>query len=67
MPTLNQIQNACNAAIAGEPPKNFKLSSDASQLATIVAEMWHFKLEVRELSQFNSAQKAAYARWSVST
>lgn len=66
MPSLDQIQDACNAALEGEPPQDGRLFKDASHLATIVAELWHFKLDGRDISEFTPPQKAAYDRWKSS-
>lgn len=65
MPSLPQIQAAFNAATTAEPPKDYRLARDASQLATVIAEMWHFKQDDRDLSDLSSSQVAAYERWKM--
>lgn len=66
MASLPEIQAAFNAAYTAEPPQNYMLSKDASQLATVIGEMWHFKKDDRELSEMTSSQVAAFERWKVS-
>ncbi|MCU6502270.1 hypothetical protein LPN04_31195 [Rugamonas sp. A1-17] len=65
MPSLPQIQAAFNAATTAEPPEEYILKPDASQLATVIAEMWHFKQDDRDLANLTSSQVAAYERWKV--
>jgi hypothetical protein len=65
MPSLPAIQAAFNAANIAEPPKDYKLSKDAKQLATVIGEMWHFKKDDRDLSEMTSSQIEAYERWKV--
>lgn len=47
-----------------EPPHDFSLSPDASQLATVFAEMLHGRESERPLEAFKPKQLDAFNRWA---
>lgn len=63
MPTMNEVQKALQRCLNAEPPVNYSLSADASQLATVYAEMAYFREDARPLDAFKPKQKAAFERW----
>ena len=64
MPTLNEITQALNNCMVGEPPVNYVLSKDASQLGTVFAEMLYFKQSERPFDTLSHKQVSAYQRWT---
>lgn len=63
MPTISQIQAALNRCMQMEPPQNHTLSPDASQIATVLAEMNYFKEGERSLDSLKETQKQSVLRW----
>ena len=63
MPTLNEITQALNNCMVVEPPVNYVLSKDASQLGTVYAEMAYFKQAERPLDALSPKQANAFGRW----
>lgn len=63
MPTLNEITQALNNCMVVEPPVNYVLSKDASQLGTVLAEMLYFKQSERPFDTLSHKQVIAYQRW----
>ena len=46
-----------------EPPINYALSPDTSQISTVYAEMTFFRESERSFENFTTAQRAAFERW----
>jgi hypothetical protein len=63
MPTFSEIQKAFERCVNAEPTVNYVLSADASQIATVFAEMMVFREDERDLAKFKPKQKAAFDRW----
>lgn len=57
MPTFNEVQKALEQCMKVEPPHDFSLSPDASQLATVFAEMLHGRESAGPSWLFCLAQK----------
>lgn len=64
MPTFNDVQRALEQCMKAEPPRDFSLSPDASQLATVFAEMLHGRESERPLEAFKPKQLDAFNRWA---
>ena len=64
MPALSEVQKALEQCMKAEPPRDFSLSPDASQLATVFAEMLHGRESERPLEAFKPKQLAAFNRWA---
>lgn len=64
MPTFNEVQKALEQCMKVEPPHDFRLSPDASQLATVFAEMLHGRESERPLEAFKPKQLDAFNRWA---
>ena len=63
MPSMENVQDALVRCLRQEPPKDYRLSSDASQLATVWAEMrWNGEAN-RPLEALSAKQATAFARW----
>jgi len=64
MPTMNEVQKALDRCMKAEPPVNYSLSPDSSQLATVFAEMLYDREPERPLDAFKPKQLAAFERWA---
>ena len=64
MPTMIEIQKALDRCMKAEPPVNYSLSPDSSQLATVFAEMLYSHEPDRALEAFKPKQLAAFERWA---
>jgi hypothetical protein len=64
MPSMSEVQKALERCMKAEPPKDFSLSPDSSQLATVFAEMLHGREADRPLDAFKPKQLAAFHRWA---
>lgn len=65
MVTFDQVSKALERCMKAEPPQNFALSKDASQLATVFAEMSYARQAERPLADFKPKQLDAFERWKV--
>lgn len=63
MVKFDEVQRALERCMAAEPPKDYALSADASQLADVFAEMLYARSAERPLSEFKPKQLAAFERW----
>lgn len=63
MPSYSQIQQALTACMKAEPPVDFALSKDSSQLAAVFAEMMFDGQAERPLEALTPKQRAAFERW----
>lgn len=67
MPTLSEVQKALERCLRAEPPIDYQLSPDASQLATVFADMLYGRQPgvepVRPLEVFSEKQLAAFSKW----
>lgn len=63
MVTFEQVSQALERCMKAEPPKDFALSKDASQLATVFAEMSYARQAERPLADLEPKQLAAFERW----
>lgn len=64
MPNFEAFQAALECCMATEPPKDFMLSSDASQLATVFADMVYHKKAERSMEELTEKQRKAFIKWS---
>lgn len=64
MPNFEAFQAALECCMATEPPKDFVLSSDASQLATVYADMVFHKQTERSIDVLTDKQRKAFVKWS---
>jgi hypothetical protein len=63
MPTFEEVVKALDRCMTIEPPVNYALSPDASQLGTVFAEMQYFQQSERPLEDFKPKQREAFERW----
>lgn len=63
MPTCAEIQKALTACMKAEPPRDYALSPDSSQLAAVFAEMTVGHEAERSLEALTPKQLAAFQRW----
>jgi hypothetical protein len=63
MPIFLEVQAALIACMSAQPPVNYELSPEASQLATVFSEMMVFKEAERDIALFSDKQKTAFERW----
>lgn len=64
MPTFDEIKVALTVCMKAEPPIDFVLSKDSSQLGTVFGEMMHFDQTERSLETLTPKQVSAYKRWA---
>ncbi|HEY8096953.1 MAG TPA: DUF3717 domain-containing protein [Methylobacter sp.] len=62
--TFKELQLVIDRCMKAQPTLNFALSPDASQLATVFAEMMVFKEDERPLEKFTARQLEAFERWN---
>jgi hypothetical protein len=63
MPTLDEVQAALQSCMTAQPPVDYDLSPDASQLATVFAEMRFAGERVRDMAALKPKQLDALGRW----
>lgn len=63
MPTTTQFEIALTACLETEPPKDYRLSEDASALTTVFAEMRYLNETFRDFDVLEPKQQAAFLRW----
>ena len=64
MPTLDEVQRALQRCLEAEPPVDFALSADASQLAAVFAEMRYARSHNVEAPAMKAKQVDAFDRWN---
>jgi hypothetical protein len=64
MPSMTDVQQALERCMRAEPPQDFSLSPDSSQLATVFAEMLYGRESERPLEALTAKQLAAFNRWA---
>lgn len=67
MPTVTQFEIALTACLEADPPKDCRLSEDASALTSVFAEMRYLKQAFRDFDALEPKQQDAYKRWTLSS
>jgi hypothetical protein len=67
MPSFAVIQAALEYCMSEQPPRDFVLSNDASQLATVFADMAYHRQTERPVENLTDKQRLAFLRWSDSS
>ncbi len=66
MPSFAQVKAALMRCMEARPsPDKISLDPDASQLATVFAEMEYSRKSELPIEEFKEKQRVAYERWSV--
>lgn len=63
MLSIQELLAALERCMKAEPPVNYVLSPDASQLGGAWAEMLFERLDVRPLADLSAKAQAAFRRW----
>ena len=64
MPTFNDIQKALVRCLSAEPPQNYCLSPDASQITEVFAEMIYRHATEWPQDSMTEKQWAAFQKWT---
>ncbi|WP_028444747.1 hypothetical protein [Chitinimonas koreensis] len=67
MPSFAEVQRALRQCMAVEMPIDGVLSTDASTLGTLFAEMMYLQQDHRPADALSDQQQACFARWSTSS